>query len=252
MLTEAQNNAAFDMTAVEDGIWQIKEPWYAEHANMYLFEGSDYPLLIDAGIGTANVNRFLSGRGFNDVRNVVTHSHYDHVGGLRHFEPELLTTTRLIKDRLSDRVAWALDYFHDKDLDIEHVREKMGCDLREVMDGLQPFSSSRIEGCRVVDYTEVVDNGTFRFQQLRTSGHSPDSISFWDSDRGVLVTGDAIYNGEPYVELSDSDITQLIGSLQQFAALKVRQVLPGHNEVMDQEKFQRVLEEWISSLSKGY
>jgi len=59
MLTEAQNNAAFDMTAVEDGIWQIKEPWYAEHANMYLFEGSDYPLLIDAGIGTANVNSFF-------------------------------------------------------------------------------------------------------------------------------------------------------------------------------------------------
>jgi hydroxyacylglutathione hydrolase len=75
----AQTNGWY--TAKEIGIktWVIKEPGFNE--NMYLLEGKDSALLIDAGFGMGNLRDFVKTLTGKPLIIVNTHLHPDHTGG---------------------------------------------------------------------------------------------------------------------------------------------------------------------------
>ena len=73
----------FVTVPVRRGVWLISEPG---HVHSYLIEGNASALLLDTGLGIvpiAPVARSLTDR---PISVVLTHNHYDHIGGAKDFD----------------------------------------------------------------------------------------------------------------------------------------------------------------------
>ena len=75
----AQTNGWYNAKTIGAKTWVIKEPGFDE--NMYLLEGKDSALLIDAGFGMGNLRDFVSSLTSKPLIIVNTHFHPDHTGG---------------------------------------------------------------------------------------------------------------------------------------------------------------------------
>ena len=78
---------------------------------------------------------------------------------------------------------------------------------------------------------ESIDLGGRSVTVLFTPGHTPDSLSLFDRDRGLLFTGDTFYPGPIYLFTPETDFQAYKNSVAQLTALspRVKLVLPGHN-----------------------
>jgi hypothetical protein len=75
----AQTNSWYSSKELGVKTWIIKEPGFDE--NMYLLEGQDSSLLIDAGFGMGNLRDFVKSLTSKPLIIVNTHFHPDHTGG---------------------------------------------------------------------------------------------------------------------------------------------------------------------------
>ena len=66
---------------------------------------------------------------------------------------------------------------------------------------------------------------------IATPGHTPDSISLFDSANGLLFTGDTYYPGTIWLYRPETDLAAYGASIRRLAALapQVRMVLGAHN-----------------------
>lgn len=77
---------------------------------------------------------------------------------------------------------------------------------------------------------DQLDTGSIKLQILHTPGHTPGSVSFYWSDRGVLFTGDVVfYRGMGRTDLYGGDIQMLKQSIELLSKLEVECLLPGHH-----------------------
>jgi len=169
-------------------------------SNIYLIHDR---LMVDTGNGEP-INRIapiLAGMGKNirDVERVVlTHSHFDHVGGVEEIaymaDPEIMAHP------------------------LEHSEVKASTHV-EV--NLIPIR----EGDRV-----SVDG--YNFRVLHTPGHSIGSICLYEDGISLLISGDTVfpYGGVGRVDLPTGDPDALIASVRRIAELRVRHLLPGHED----------------------
>ncbi len=76
---------------------------------------------------------------------------------------------------------------------------------------------------------DVIDLGNLVLEVLETPGHTEGSISLWDSERGLLFTGDTLFNGAVgRWDLPSGNEEQLWKSVERLKALPYRYLLPGH------------------------
>ena len=74
-------------------VWRIEEKYFDSWnlANMYFFKGSEKDLLIDTGVGIHDLPSFLIWSKLRESATkpflvALTHSHFDHSGGIHLFE----------------------------------------------------------------------------------------------------------------------------------------------------------------------
>ena len=186
----AKGRMVDDYFAVEDlgeGTFAIGEPRYYQQNYSYLIVGTSRALLFDSGSGTRNISDVVATLTKLPVIVIVSHLHFDHLGGIAPF----------------GRLAM---------IDMPATRA-------DVSGGL--FRPSRYEYMGFVDGRDApsvrigewlapgafIDLGGRSLLFLSTPGHTPSSVALYDAENRRLFIGDFIYPTTLYAFLPGASLS---------------------------------------------
>lgn len=186
-------------------------PGVGYDSNVYLLEDED-PVLVDTGTGAyadtvlEEVSRIVP---LGKVgRIVLTHCHYDHIGGAVAFQKA--TGGRI------------------------HLHE---AEAKPIMAGdttlaISDMFGSRLAGMELAPLKEgdTLACGDSELKVLHTPGHSPGSISLHDSKNKCAIVGDTVFcdGGVGRWDLPGGDLALLKRSVNRLRQLDLRSMYPGH------------------------
>ena len=79
-------NPWFTVEEIDNATFAISEYKHWEETHSYLVCGNKRALLIDTGLGVSNIKRVVDELTILPVSAVLTHAHWDHIGGLKWFQ----------------------------------------------------------------------------------------------------------------------------------------------------------------------
>jgi hydroxyacylglutathione hydrolase len=170
--------------------------------SLYLLEGNDRAVLIDAGTKIAGLDKVVASITRKPVRLVVTHAHPDHTGSAINDFPELSINA-------ADAASPFLANYKGK--------------VRELKDG------------------EIIDLGGRTLEVVFTPAHTPGSTTFIDRTAGYGFSGDSFGSGNLLLSGTFSTLLatcQKTSALMQKYGTKT--LYPGHYFGKNPETKQRV------------
>jgi glyoxylase-like metal-dependent hydrolase (beta-lactamase superfamily II) len=177
-----------DVTAVpgHDDIFYLDTGMYGTdgYGSVYIID-AERPTLIDSGIGT-NYERVLDaldevGIDHADVELILpTHVHLDHAGGAG-FLAEACPNATVMTHEIG------APHLVDPTRLVEGTKAAVGGQWKFYVEP-KPVPEDRIEG---LEDGDVVDLGDRTIDVIHAPGHAPHQTMFFESDDGVLFTGDA-------------------------------------------------------------
>jgi glyoxylase-like metal-dependent hydrolase (beta-lactamase superfamily II) len=179
-------------------------------SNIYLVIGSR-TVLIDTGTGgdsrrnIARIKELLNGRDLDMI--VLTHFHFDHIGGLRD----------LLDEFGSEAFAGAGDAPY-------------------IMNGDPSYTLSGIFGGKIgpAEVTELmegdaIDLGEHRLRVINTPGHTSGGICLYDERTHSLFSGDTVFSrGVGRTDFPSGSSRELVMSLRKLSGMDVGTLYPGH------------------------
>jgi len=201
-------------------------------SNIFLVTGEN-PVLVDAGTGmhTRKVidNLTRVAPGCSPKKIVLTHRHFDHVGGAHdlaaHFDAELI--------------------MHEKD-------------AQSVEDGDSKSTASSLFGCQLkpvkvrrVKEGDVLSTGDHEMQVLHTPGHTVGSMCLFEGSSGILISGDTVFanGGVGRWDLPTGSRADLERSVKMLLSKEPKHLFPGHGEVL-QDRATESIEESLTMLGE--
>jgi len=180
-------------------------------SNVYLLEDDD-PVLVDAGTGVyadSALEEIAKVVPLKDIsRIVLTHSHYDHMGGAGAFQKA--TGGRVFLHELEAEPVNAGDYsLTASDM---FGRNLSGLDVQPLRTG------------------EKLKIGRSTLEVLLSPGHSPGSIVLHDRESASAIVGDTVFcdGGVGRWDLPGGDLGQLSASVKRLKTLGLKNMYPGH------------------------
>ena len=217
----AQTNGWYSSKEIGAKTWVIKEPGFDE--NMYLLEGQDSSLLIDAGFGMGNLRDFVKSLTSKPLIIVNTHFHPDHTGGDYEF-PFVCIGER--------DMAYAKPFLDPKV--VQQITSQMLRDTT-IADSLK-LPESQVEKTILIP---VNDNYVFKLgdrnvQVINVPGHTPGSIFLLDVKNKTLYTGDNMQTTWLFLKESLS-VGTYMQSLEKLNRIKggYNVLYPGHGKPLD-------------------
>lgn len=172
--------------------------------NGYLVETPDGNFLIDAPEGVA---RWAEAKGVRVDEVLLTHQHYDHV-------------TDCAALKAGGAKLFALEDY-SKDLTLENAARAWGLPISVVpyeIDGkFDPEKTLRVAGLEI--------------RLAHVPGHSPDSVTFYLPEKGVLFSGDTLFEGSVgRTDLPGGNTKQLLDGIsgKLLTLPEETTVFPGH------------------------
>jgi hydroxyacylglutathione hydrolase len=154
--------------------------------------GSPQAVVIDPGADAAQLRLELARMGATCAAILVTHTHYDHIGGVAD-----LAEASGASVYVPEGEAWVLARAHD-------VYGGYGISIR-------PWSDSVTVGDG-----DLLELGGVEWQTLSVPGHSPDHVAY--AAEGLLFSGDVLFAGSVgRVDLPGGDWETLLGSIRRLA-----------------------------------
>jgi glyoxylase-like metal-dependent hydrolase (beta-lactamase superfamily II) len=216
----------FEIYQVSDGVYSIVEPYHYEETISYLITGRDRAVLIDTGMGVADIRAEVENLTKLPVTLVNSHWHWDHVGGNYQF-----------KD------IWAFD----NDFEVGKIERGMTVEECAAAGFLRPESLCRplpagfdpatyeLRRCTVtrrLKHLEQIDLGGRALVIHHAPGHSPGGICIYDTKDRILFTGDVYYPGTLYANLERSDFSVFYPTMVYLTSMAplLEWVSPSHNE----------------------
>lgn len=211
----------FTIEQLDDDTFALSEYGHWEETHCYLLLGSEKALLIDTGLGVADIGAAVRRLAAMPVLAAVTHAHWDHIGGLKFFSRTAGHEAEL---------GWLSGEFP---LPLPAVKQNLT---------RQPCRFP--EGFRLDDYTifrggvgqtlrdgDCLELGGRAVTVLHTPGHSPGHCCFYERERGYLFSGDLIYGGCLDAFYPTTDPALFLRSVERVEALAVERVWPGHHRL---------------------
>jgi hydroxyacylglutathione hydrolase len=202
----------------------------AYDSNVYVLEDDD-PVVVDAGTGMhvdSTLEEIAKIVPLERVgRIVLTHSHYDHIGGAE----------------AMSRATGARIYLHEAE-----------AEPLQAGDASLTVSGMFGKGVGELDVEPLREGQTIRcgsaeLEVLHTPGHSPGSISLLDRKARAAIVGDTVFcdGGVGRWDLPGGDLRELRSSLERLRALGMKSMYPGHGSYAegDAEHHLRLSAEYI-------
>jgi len=213
----------FEAYRVSDGVFALLEPHHYEEVISYLILGQERAILLDTGMGIADVRAEVETLTNLPVVVVNSHSHYDHIGDNHRFDD-----------------VWAFDddgeiAYIERGLSPAECRRFLPPDsYTSLPPGFDPttYQIQPSQVTRRLRHLETIELGGRTLTVHHTPGHSPASICLLDSQDGLLFTGDTFYPGMLYAHFDDSDFDTYLRSFEYLVGLmgNVSHLCPAHNE----------------------
>ena len=209
----------FTVEQIDGDTFAISEYKHWEETHCFLLLGNDRAVLIDTGLGVADIRQVVRSLTGLPVQVLTTHAHWDHIGGHALF-PDFAVHEA--------EAEWLSGRFP---LPPQAVRQNL---LREPCVFPASFCA---ENYRVFQGTpttvlhggERLDLGGRVLTVLHTPGHSPGHCCFYEAGRGYLFSGDLIYRGCLYAFYPTTDPKLFRQSVQAVKGLDIKRILPGHH-----------------------
>jgi glyoxylase-like metal-dependent hydrolase (beta-lactamase superfamily II) len=99
---------------------------------------------------------------------------------------------------------------------------------------------------QLLEEGDVIDLGDRHFSVLHVPGHSPGSIALWEEATGLLLSGDAVYDGPLIDDAYHSDQERYVETMRRLRELPVRVVHGGHYPSFGRERYLTVIDEYVS------
>jgi glyoxylase-like metal-dependent hydrolase (beta-lactamase superfamily II) len=214
----------FDVYRLAEGTYALYEPNQFEEAISYLVLGSERGVLIDAGTGIGDIRQVVDELTDLPVSVVLTHEHYDHIGGAYRFDEIAASSDPAGLEVLSrGRDNASLQrYVTD---------EYLWKPLPEGFDS-ETWTIPPIEPTRLLNDGDTIDLGGRALEVIATPGHSPGHICLLDRENRLLWTGDHFFPGPLYAHPADVNIHDYVASNERLEGLigEYDYVLSGHND----------------------
>ena len=193
--------------------WQ-QLPLGSLQTNCYIVENPDRSCLIfDPGGEAKKLISLLQSRSLKPLAILLTHAHFDHIGAVE----EIRETYHIPVYVHKQEEKWLLD---------------------PALNGSQFFSV--IEPIKVNPADQLIQNegqmkmADFTMTVFHTPGHSPGSVSYYFENEGVVIAGDALFQGSiGRTDLPGGNQSMLLKSIHDklLTLPEETYVLPGHGGV---------------------
>lgn len=237
-----------------DGIHllRISTPFLVGNVNTYLIVSPE-PTLIDVPpndeIYIKELEEALREKGYliKDIRRIIiTHPHFDHFGSVARIVEKSGAEVCIS----SEGARWLEDFekeFIDDDLFYRDFLKKAGVPPRMAEYSSKLYNRAKRFGCqaRVSKYLTEGDRialSSGKLEVISLPGHTPWCIGLYESQKGILFTGDFLLKEissnallqRPWVVPSGyKSLKAYISSLNKANALNIKFALPGHGEIIE-------------------
>jgi len=221
--------AWFRVAPLEPGVWLVGEPG---HVNSWLIRGEERTVLLDTGLGLADISAAVATVCPEEPLVVNSHVHFDHVGGNELFaetamhelgpewveagcEPGQLLAYRKLAPAMLDAYERLLAADREEFFLIgpdEEMRPWPAAGIAERGWRIEPPPPTRL----LVEGDEI-DLGGRTLRVIHTPGHAPDHICLLDEAAGILWAQDQAYYGPHLVYEPGADLADFVASTRRLA-----------------------------------
>ncbi|MFB6310601.1 MAG: MBL fold metallo-hydrolase [Salinirussus sp.] len=207
----------FDVTRYSDSIREIED---TEGVRIFLVEGEERALVIDAGRGIGNLRDLVAELTDLPVTLALTHWHWDHIGSAAEFEDvrihpaERAADGRVTVDAVTDEFVGSAADFIDE-------WRAAGKELPAGIDDqfeLDPVPAENVSPLAPGDHIDLGDRG---IEAIHIPGHTPGQLALLDREAGVLFGADVIHRdlGQK-LHFETGDVTAAQGTFADLVGLR--------------------------------
>ncbi|MCU0827539.1 MAG: MBL fold metallo-hydrolase [Tabrizicola sp.] len=230
----------FRTQALHGGVFVTHEPSVDPmfRAAMVTVLGRNRDLQFDFGCGLAALRQSLPLSG-KPVIAVASHAHVDHIGGFHEFSDRWGHAIEAPGFAGQPGIETFAEEFRTWP-DPVAERPAPGWTISDWSLHPAPLTGTLGEGAEI-------DLGDRRFTVLHLPGHSPGGIGLLDTDSGLLLSGDAIYDDEILDDLPGASIPDYLRTMERLRHLECSLVIGGHGPWMTRSRMVEIAENYLSA-----
>jgi glyoxylase-like metal-dependent hydrolase (beta-lactamase superfamily II) len=230
----------FAVAGLEPRTWLVGEPG---HVNCFLIEGDERAVLVDTGLGLADVRSAAEALTGKPILAVNTHGHSDHRGGNWRFTDVAAhplaagaLTTAVPQENLTGYLAVAREQwaaFQRARADDERFFHLFTATTspRPLPEDAGSWTVPPGPAPKPLADGQRIDLGGRSLTVLHTPGHSPDSLCLLDERAGLLFAGDTLITGDFWAHTPEVEFGVFAATLRHLAddlAGSLQAIFPAH------------------------
>lgn len=211
----------FAVEELEKDTFCISEEKHWEETHCYLLCGTQSAVLIDTGLGVADIKKVVRALTSLPILVATTHVHWDHIGGHRFFNNIAVH---------GKEVVWLSETFP---MPLQLVKNNLMCQPCDFPSDFDINKYQIFQGVpqKILYDHDCIDLGNRKLIAIHTPGHSPGHCCFYEPERKYLFSGDLIYSGCLDAFYPTTNPLLFWQSVRKIQELDVKRIFPAHHKL---------------------